>query len=137
MTQLDVPFVEAGYVAFLDALLTEPVASRVPNPRPVAFVRVSLVGGAQTDLVRARPRVLIEAYADKPVTAWKLAAKCWGALEGREELVLPAIEAAGVPEIELGPRDLSLPVNYPDPTTSQDRYQFTVEANVNLKEPTS
>lgn len=124
MGELTLANVEGALVALLRGPLAVPVATKVPNPRPASFVRVGRVGGDQLNLVQEQPLLLIECWAPTDLASWDLAAKAWRILSGREPL-----EAAGV---EFGERQLSTPVNYPDPVTTSPRYQFTVQVNVDL-----
>lgn len=121
--------VEAALVGYLATKVAVPVSTRVPNPRPASFVRVQRTGGAEQNLVQERPVVLVECWAATDTAAWALAVKAWGAIQGREP-----VEHNGV---ELSPVSLSSPVNYPDPSTSSARYQFTAELLVNLVKETT
>jgi hypothetical protein len=124
MGELTLANVEASLVSLLSGPLGTDVATKVPNPRPTTFVRVGRVGGASLNLVQERPLLLVECWGRTDYESWQLAAKAWQILSGREPLI--------VGEVELSQRSLSTPVNYPDPATSSARYQFTVEATVNL-----
>lgn len=119
--------VEGVLVGYLDALLPVSVSTRVPNPRPQSFVQVTRTGGAAQNLVQERPVVLVECWAPKSTDAWALAAQAWTALQGRDP-----IEHGGVELSPASDTSISAPVNYPDPSTSSARYQFTAELIVNL-----
>ena len=121
--------VEAALVGYLATKVAVPVSTRVPNPRPASFVRVQRTGGASQNLVQERPVVLVECWAATDTAAWALAAQAWGALSGRGSFVHNAVEMSLAND-----EAVSSPVNYPDPSTSSARYQFTAELIVNLKE---
>ena len=121
--------VEAALVGYLSTKVGVPVSTRVPNPRPASFVRVQRTGGAEQNLVQERPVVLVECWAATDAAAWALASTAWGALQGRGDKTSGSVEFT--PSTTGA---LSSPVNYPDPSTSSARYQFTAELIVNLKE---
>lgn len=109
--------------------ITVGVGVRVPNPRPASFIRVNRIGGAQINMVQERPVILVECWGPDELTAWNLAAAAHEALEGRDPL-----EVNGV---ELSDRDVSSPVNYPDPSTASPRYQFQLQTTINMEGTTS
>lgn len=121
---LELANVEAALVSHLAAAVGVVTSTRVPNPRPSQFIRVQRIGGDQVNLVQERPLVLIECWANGVLTSWNLARQAHSSLLGSQPL-----EIGGV---ELGRRELSSPVNYPDPSTTQDRYQFTAQMTVNM-----
>lgn len=125
--------VEAALVARLKTPLQSApaatVGTKIPNPRPPYLVRVGRVGGDQINLVQERVVALFECWAPDDLTAWELAARVFGLVEGREGFV-----AGGV---ELSDPSLSTPVNYPDPVSNLPRYQFTGTFTAALKETTS
>lgn len=110
--------VEGELVALLNAAIDVPVATRVPNPRPVAHVRVRRIGGTGRNLVQETPMVLVECWAADSVAAFDLAGDCYAVVDAA--LCGP------------GSRPSS-PVNLPDPETESARYQFTVLPIVNLR----
>lgn len=110
--------VEADALTVL-APLGVPVSTRVPNPRPVAHVRVQRAGGTGANLVQERPLLLVECWGASSVDAFELAARAYGLLDA-------AFCSPG--------NRPSSPVSNPDPHTSSVRYQFTVSPIVNLKE---
>lgn len=128
MSDLQPENVEAAMVTLLGGLGLGPASTKVPNPRPAAFWRVQRTGGAKRNMVQERAVVLVEAYSTGTLPAWQMAAAGWAALDGREILVVDGVE--------LEERELSLPVNYPDPVTQQARYTFTLSTTVTLKETT-
>ena len=60
---------EAAFVTFLNAELTPPVSTRVPNPRPASHVRVQVVGGTVDNIAFESPRLLVECWAATQVAA--------------------------------------------------------------------
>jgi hypothetical protein len=67
------PDIIALLVAYLDPLLTGPVASRVPDPRPNVFTQIRRIGGPQVRPVRDQPRVDVISWALTDPEAWALA----------------------------------------------------------------
>lgn len=106
-----------------------PVGTRVPNPRPASFVRVQRIGGIQINMVQERPTILVECWGATDTAAWLLCVAAHEALEGREPL-----EVNGV---ELGSRELTSPVNYPDPSTTSPRYQFQLQTTIDMERTSS
>jgi hypothetical protein len=64
--------VVAILVAYLDPLLSAPVATRVPIPRPVEFIQVRRVGGPALPPARELVRVDVFAWAETEVRAAQL-----------------------------------------------------------------
>lgn len=122
---------EAVVIAALKAqpAITVDVATRVPNPRPASFIRVNRIGGVQINMVQERPIILIECWGATETAAWLLCMTAHEALEGRDPL-----EVNGV---ELMDREVTSPVNYPDPSTSSPRYQFQLQTTINMEGSTS
>lgn len=119
------PPVIPALVTFLGAALSVPVSSVVPNPRPPAFVRLGATGGQRRNLSQADPTVLVECWAASSYQAMELASSAWSALEGADWLS---------PEVWVAESRASLPVDFPDPTSEQARWQFLWSPTVNLKE---
>lgn len=113
-----------GYLKALPALAGVAIGTRVPNPRPTKHVRVQRVSGQQLNLIRERPTLLVECWGGTDVEAWLLTVTCHEALVGRELVAHNGIE--------LDDRDVSSPVNYPDPSTTSPRYTFTLTTTVDL-----
>ena len=114
---LRLPDTEAAVVTFLNAALTPPVSTRTPNPRPAAYVRVSSAGGRSTNPATADPQVLVESYAGSSVTASTNALDAWHALSAARGSFI-------APGVWLVTADCGVPVNFPDPDTTDARYQF-------------
>jgi hypothetical protein len=125
MSVLQIQNVEGALAMYLDTLLDVDTGTRVPNPRPAAFVRVQRIGGAEANMVQERPLILIECWGSTEVQAWQLAQTVYSALQGPEPLEFNGID--------FGSRAVSSPVNYPDPSTTSPRYQLQLQTTVNLK----
>lgn len=110
-------------VSFLGAALNVPVSTQVPNPRPARFVRVSAAGGRRRNLAQADPSVIVEAWAGSAHEAMLLANQAWSVLEAAEWLS---------PTVWVAASSASLPVDLPDPTSEQARWQFLFSPTVNL-----
>jgi hypothetical protein len=120
------PNAEAAVVGLLALeLVPVVVGTRIPNPRPVSLVRVQRVGGVERNFIQEQPTLLVECWGPTQTAAWDLAAKAWSLLQGRDTLEFNGME--------LRERHLSSPVNYPDPSTSSPRYQFTLQTTINLE----
>lgn len=121
--------VEQALVAYLGPKVTPAtVATKVPQTRPAAFVKVTRAGGDVLSIGQSRVRVLFECWASTDSAAWTLAGTTWGAVWDADDPdeIHPGVE---VMEVEL-----SEPVNYPDLASGSPRYQFLASLTVNLKE---
>ena len=103
-----------------------PIASRVPNPRPVRWVQIRRVGGSQLRPVRDQPRIDVLTWDDDEPGAWSLAEavrRHVHALAGTT-LLGPAVYRV---DETLGPRQ------FDDPETGLPRvmatYSITVRAD--------
>lgn len=111
MTELvTFPDVEALCVSALNGFLTDCKAStKVPNPRPAKLVRVTRVGGSKRNVALDAPIVLFECWSTDEISAQALGAKVRAFVSAMDEY---EYEASGL-------------INFPDPETSNPRYQFT------------
>lgn len=116
------PDVEALLVSYLGTALGVPVASRVPNPRPVQFVRVNRVGGTRRNLVTDRPMVVVEAWA-----ATEAEAAALGELARAHVFALAQTTVGG--EWVRSVTEVGGLQSFPDPVSEAPRYQFTVQIN--------
>ena len=107
-------------VTILDAALAEPVGSRVPNPRPTAFVRVERTGGVRRSMVVDEATVTIEAWAASAEAAQDLAQSARSAVHEAVGAVL-----AGFGTVYAA-TELSGPGYSPDPDSGHDRYVFSI-----------
>lgn len=118
------PDLPTAVVPWLTARLTarrQParVETKKPVPPPARLVVVSSVGGVRLDLTRLQVRLLVECW--DATTAGVLAAICSAELEAATRSREPI--AAGV-WITASPEDFSVPVAFPDPTSTSPRIQF-------------
>lgn len=60
-------------VKLLNDRVAPPVSSKVPNPRPATFVRVSRAGGGMSNIVTDRPWLIFECWAPTEAEAEMLA----------------------------------------------------------------
>lgn len=114
------PDVEAALVERFSALLGVPASTRVPNPRPDSFVRVSRVGGARRDLVTDQPLVVVECWASKEGLASDLGRRALAfvyTLEGAD------VAGGSIRRV----REVGGLQSFPDPISESPRYQFTVQ----------
>jgi hypothetical protein len=100
---------EAAVIGHLAAQLDVPVAGRVPNPRPAAFVRVERLGGPRETRVSEAANFAIEAWAGTDVDASALLNTARTHLFDVEGALFGADEYGG-------------PTRLPDPTGSMSRY---------------
>lgn len=117
--------VEAAAAGLLRTATGKHAGTRIPNPRPAAMYRVQRTGGSRRNMIQERPTLLVECWGATDSEAWALTAQAHEIFSGRTPL-----EQNG---IEFEERDVSSPVNYPDPSTASPRYTFTVTTTVNLE----
>jgi hypothetical protein len=67
------PDVAGLVISYLDGLVADPVASRVPDPRPARFVQVRRIGGLAQEPVRDRARLDVHCWAGTDPDAMALA----------------------------------------------------------------
>lgn len=117
-------------VDYLDAVISAPVASRVPSPRPVEFVQVRRIGGTPAVPVRDQPRFDVFCWAATEPDAMDLALEVRSAiwvLAGNDDLGVVAYRV----EEFLGPRQDD------DPQTGTPRvwatYSLTLRADAAIQ----
>lgn len=107
---------------FLQVQLGEdlPVRTRVPSPRPAAFIRVWRTGGAARNRVLDEPLMTVESWAEDDTTA------ALNADRAREAILDHVSEIPYVRGIDFraGPYD------DPDPVSDSPRSTFTFELRV-------
>ncbi|WP_225987200.1 hypothetical protein [Streptomyces spectabilis] len=99
-----------------------PVVSRIPTPRPPAFVRVQRIGGTQQTPVSDRPRLDIHCWAESESAAHDLAALSRALLGD-----IPGVRG-GVTVYRLS--EVGGPMWLPDDKTSAARFAFAVEIHM-------
>lgn len=113
---VELPDVEAMVGAFLREHFSVPVSTKVPNPRPVRFIRAWRTGGSASSRVLEQAQVTITCSAANSVQASDDARAARSALMN---------EYTGMPLVR-GVEEISGPYFDPDPDTNGDRYSFTV-----------
>ena len=109
------PDTEAVVIGYLNPLVTPPVSSSVPSPRPAAFVRVTASGGEGfVGKIVHRSDVTVEAWATRRVEAFQLINECCGRLEASEVFYAEA----------------NAPSWFPDPASEMARYVAVVHLAV-------
>lgn len=110
----------AQVIAVLSDGLDVPVVSKIPNPRPNAFVRVRRVGGTDDAVVFDAASVTVEAYALRGEDAQDLCqlarSVLWVADGASTGGKVHWVEVTG------GPTEL------PDPLSDMPRYSLTASA---------
>lgn len=119
MTILAPVDIEALGVSALDA------STKVPNPRPAAFVTVENGGGEQINVVQSRPRLIVQAWAATSEAAFDLAAEKWA--------IVNEWPGTYVGDVWVSEVNLTLPVYFEDPATKSPRYQFVAQLTASLR----
>lgn len=112
--------VEAVAVTILGA----GTATKVPNPRPASFTRVTRQGGQRNNLIQSTPRLFVECWGATGVAAFDRAADAWAALSDAE--------GTSVGDTYLSRVQLSDLANFPDDDGSP-RYTFTAAITTSLR----
>ena len=118
MLDVETPDVEGIVIKLLEPLGVRR-ATKIPNPRPAEFIRVSLTGGSG-GLILDVPSVLVECWAGSTVRAGKLARDARSLLIDSRFDVVDWWQVYGI--------DCAYPAYYPDETS--DRYQFPANVRV-------
>lgn len=111
---------EAMVVAFLKTVVSVPVSTKVPNPRPAEFVRVWRNGGSASNRVLDTPQFTVDAYSTSTTSASALAAQCREAFL-HEYTQMPLVR---------GVTETAGPYSVPDTAADEERYRFTVQLRV-------
>ena len=117
--------VEQAVTAHLRALLGVPVVTRVPDPRPAAFVQVRRVGGA-AELVWDRPRIDVFAWGTDDAAAYDLAMAARAVLHDLQGTTDLGVACYRVQEL-LGPRRAD------DEVTGAPRVWLTVDLSLRVR----
>lgn len=117
------PDAEGLLVDHLRDALSVPVSTKVPNPRPDTFVRLSRVGGLRRDFFTDSPMVVFEAWGATEVIAHDLGS------EARSRVYALAGELLGETQV-YAVREVGGLQAYPDPATESPRYQFTASLDL-------
>ena len=114
---MSLPDVEALAVAFIRSQVAPVKAyTKVPNPRPLSFVRVYRTGGAALSRVLEEAQLTVDSEAPDEVSAFSLASKCREAFFN-DYTLMPLVRGVN----EVGGLYFA-----PDPETNIPRYRFTV-----------
>lgn len=114
--------VEVALADHLGTLLDVPVFNGVPHARPPSYVLVLRVGGAQSNLITDRPRIVTECCAQNGTAAADLASTV--------RAYIGAIAPGYIGDIWVDKTvDVGM-VFSPDPDTNQPRYLVTAELHV-------
>lgn len=120
MSLIVFPDVEALLVRTLEPLLGVPVSTKVPSPRPDAFLTVSRVGGTSPNLITDSPLVVFECWGETQTDASDLGRRvrayvfALAQTDNDGEWVRRVVEVGGLQ-------------SFPDPVSGAPRYQFTVQ----------
>lgn len=117
------PDIVALLRAYLLPIVSVPVASRVPDPRPIRWVQIRRVGGTQQRPVRDQPRVDVLAWDNDDPGAWALAETARRAVHGLAGTTLLGPMCYRVDE-NLGPMSID------DPLTGSPRVMATYSVSV-------
>ena len=112
---------QAAAVSILDAALTQPVRTRVPNPRPAEFVRVERLGGTRRNVVTDEALISVEAWAATEQDAHDLAQLARGWLHAAQGSTVAGFGT--VYRVD----ELGGPAHSPDPESGQERFTFSVQ----------
>lgn len=104
--------VEEALIAYLPTVLGVPAFGETPEERPESFVVVDRTGGP-TELVRDIPSLAVQWWADNKADA------CTLSVDGRAAL------RAFVNEDDIMKVEIGSTYSFPDPESSQARYQTT------------
>lgn len=110
--------VEEFVLPFIRSYTTVTVSTKVPNPRPVSFVRAWVNGGAAVNRVLERVQVTVDVWASSSVDASRIA----GAIRDgflHEYSTMPLVR---------GVEEVTRPYSAPDETS--DRYRATYALRV-------
>lgn len=112
------PDIIALLVAYLDPLLTGPVATNVPDPRPDEWTQIRRIGGAQRRPVCDQPRIDVFSNALTYPAAWPLADTARRSIHALKGATVGGAVVYRIEET-LGPRQSD------DPLTGRPRYWAT------------
>jgi hypothetical protein len=114
------PVIESLVIAHLKALIAEPVAAEVPDPRPASFVKVERVGGPRRDRVTDAPMVVVQCWAPSKAEA--------AALGQRVAALVLSLEQTSTPHGYVrAVREVAGLQSFPDPVSGTPCYQFTAQ----------
>lgn len=98
------------------------VSTEVPDVRPNEFVKVTLTGGFDANLITENPQLTFECWAATSVRASEICRLVKAHLKAMNGETVNGVFVRGV-------RTVGAPASFPDPQTSLPRYQYTAELN--------
>lgn len=110
------PDTTATVIDWLDIHMDVPVGSKVPNPRPDAFITVRRVGGPRRNLVTDEATLTVEAWGQTDEEAHDLLQDARGLIH-----VMPG-ETTNIKRVT----EFAGPAELPDPLSNQPRYTLTL-----------
>jgi hypothetical protein len=114
---------EAAVIVWLTARLGGvEVSTNVPSDRPAEFVKVSLTGGGDPNMVTERAQLTFECWAADSVRASEICRMVKALVRAMEGQTVDGVFVRSV-------RTVGAPVSFPDPATDLPRYQYTAELN--------
>lgn len=114
---------EVAAIAWLEPRI-DPVsiATEVPRERPAEFVKVSLTGGSDPNVVTERPQLTFECWAAESDRASEICRTVKALVRAMAGQLVDGVFVRSV-------RTVGGPVSFPDPETKLPRYQYTAELN--------
>jgi hypothetical protein len=100
-----------------------PVVSRIPNPRPAAFIRVQRTGGPEVMPMVDGAQVTVDCWAATDADAMDIAREARRLIKNMEGTVQSGESVHRVVEVG-GPQD------FPDPVSAAPRATFTVQVQI-------
>ena len=95
-------------------ILGLPVGIKVPTTRPAEFIRILRTGGVTESIRSEAAQITVEAWAQSEQRASFILSQCRAIINRAEGSLF-------------GARELSGPINLPDPTTAQIRYTMSFQ----------
>lgn len=125
------PAVKTAIAILTDALDPVPVVPTVPRTRPPMFIRVSRIGGGQTNPVTDIARILVECWGPGIATAESMANTARAALRNAGGTTVGTAYVRSF-------RNEQGPVDFPDPDVSDmTRFQFFGDLNISTNPVTA
>lgn len=98
------------------------VGTKVPNPRPNRFVRITAAGGGERAIVLSSRTVIFECWDTDDPAASALAELSYAIMRAAQwDAAVPTIRNVAT---------VGAPASFPDPDTGTSRYQFTLSVDL-------
>lgn len=118
------PDVEGLVITHLNSVLSNArVSTKVPDPRPARFVKVTAVGGTKRRINADSTMVTVQCWESDSIKASELARTARAHIHA---LAGQSVNDVWVYRV----LDVGGPASSPDPNTDTPRYQFTVSIDV-------